>query len=592
MALQTKTVSTGDYAWKSWSNGYVIALTLTEESVDAAQNTSRISYVFKISNTCNNRFYSYDYSWNISIGGQNIAINNFNFDLSSDYTTQVMASGTITVQHNDDGGLEMPYAVSIPNVQYWNSYGPPAMELTGTWTLTKIPRASTIGATDANIGAISMVVVGKKSDSFTHSVQYGFGALSGFLNADGSTTQTEVRFGNTSIPFLVPEEFYRQIPDAPSGVCTLICRTYSGSTQVGQEQTAVFTATANLDACRPAVAGTVVDTNKVTVALTGDSTKLIRFCSIARCTITAEAKKGAAIQQKKIDGVAVSQSRSIPEVENPEFLFWARDSRGYETAQTVKTEMIPYVKLTCNPTGSRTEPTGGEVLLTVRGNFFAGNFGAQQNTLQLRYRVGSGEFVKVPPVLDGNTYTAAAVIPELDYRKNHTIEVVAEDKLGTLTKPVVIRSGIPVFDWGERDFAFHVPVTAPRFNSVDGAAVIRVKDTENADALKLKTQFRDFAGTDVSRQSLLLFGSNNALPVWGMLTVDGSGAAAWSGTGDLAFSTADNGCVILQLPETGSDRFVSISGQVHYLWDKDAVYEAFAVLGSGVLGTMILGKDF
>ena len=81
MALQTQTFSTGDYAWHSWSNAYVISLTLTEVSTDVATNTSLVSYLFTISNTSNNRFWSNGYTWDISIGGHTIPIRQFNFDL-------------------------------------------------------------------------------------------------------------------------------------------------------------------------------------------------------------------------------------------------------------------------------------------------------------------------------------------------------------------------------------------------------------------------------------------------------------------------------------------------------------------------------
>lgn len=138
MALQTKTYSTGDYAYQSWSNSYVISLTLTEESVDTDANTSLVSYLFTISNTDNNRFYDYYYSWDISIGGQTIPIRSFYFDLRNNHTTQTIASGRLTVAHNADGSLDMPYSVSIPNIKADNQYGPPAMSMKGTWALTPI----------------------------------------------------------------------------------------------------------------------------------------------------------------------------------------------------------------------------------------------------------------------------------------------------------------------------------------------------------------------------------------------------------------------------------------------------------------------
>ena len=101
MALQTKTVATGDYAWKSWSNGYVISLTLTEESVDIAANTSLVSYLFTISNTNNNRFVDNNNSWSVSIGGQSIAITNFNFNPFYADSARLLHSQYLTLAGNN-----------------------------------------------------------------------------------------------------------------------------------------------------------------------------------------------------------------------------------------------------------------------------------------------------------------------------------------------------------------------------------------------------------------------------------------------------------------------------------------------------------
>ena len=146
MALQTKTYSVGDYAWRSWSNAYVISLILTEESVDTVNNTSLISYVFKISTTGNNGFYSGPYSWTISIGGHTIAINDFHFNVpyTQNPEEQIMAQGQITVAHNADGTLSMPFSAPIPsNIQNYSSAGPPAMTVEDTMDLTPIAVAPT-----------------------------------------------------------------------------------------------------------------------------------------------------------------------------------------------------------------------------------------------------------------------------------------------------------------------------------------------------------------------------------------------------------------------------------------------------------------
>ena len=212
MALQTKTVSTGDYAWRSWSNGYVISLKLTEESVDLAANTSSVSYLFTISNTDNNRFYSNDYSWSISIGGQSIPISHFDFDLSSNFTTQTIASGVLTVKHNADGTLDMPYSVSVPNVQNWNSYGPPAMSLSGTWALSRIPRAAIVFCPDGIVGKTVNVTVSGVQAGLIHTLSYSFGDLSGIIAEKTAAEMT---------PWTIPENFYGQLPNEKEGICVI-----------------------------------------------------------------------------------------------------------------------------------------------------------------------------------------------------------------------------------------------------------------------------------------------------------------------------------------------------------------------------------
>ena len=53
---------------------------------------------------------------------------------------------------------------------------------------------------------------------------------------------------------------------------------------------------------------------------------------------------------------------------------------------------------------------------------------------------------------------------EMDYTKTHIVTVFAQDAVQTVYDDVVVKPGIPVFDWGRSDFAFHVPVTLPLLN--------------------------------------------------------------------------------------------------------------------------------
>lgn len=458
MAIQTQTFSVGDYAYQSWSNGYKISLTLTQEQVNVEANTSCISYRFTISNTDNNRFISNDYNWNISIGGQTIPITGFDFYVYPYNVTQMIAQGQLTVSHNQDGSLDLSYNVSIPNVRSYTSYGPPAMEIVGTWPLTAIPRASTIGATDGNIGANTAVVVNRNSSAFTHSISYSFGSLSGYLTPEGGTTQGEVRFSQTTVAFFIPESFYGQIPKSKSGVCTLTCRTYSGTSKIGQTS-ATFIVTASEELCKPTLTASVVDRNPKTLALTGDENALVRYHSTALCRAEATARNAATVQQIIIDGEMKAEgTHTIEQTEKDTVTFQTTDSRGYSRQISVVRPVVPYVRLTNNATGKRVDATSGRATLQLKGNYFNGSFGVQDNTLTVFYSVNGGEETEILPQIEENSYIACVELEGLDYETGHTIVVTAEDKLERVTQTVSIGQGIPVFDWGQRDFRFNVPI--------------------------------------------------------------------------------------------------------------------------------------
>ena len=471
MALKTQTFSTGDYAWKSWSNGYVISLTLTEENVDIAANTSVVSYLFTISNTSNNRFVENNNSWTISVGGQSVPINNFNFDLGSNYTTQTIASGKLTVAHNADGTCHMPYGVSIPDIQAGNQYGPPAMTLSGTWELTPIPRASTISCPVGIIGKPLTISIGKAGDGFSHKLVYYFGNLSGTVAED--TEQTE-------LVWEVPSAFYSQIAAAKRGYGVIFCKTYHGNSFVGETECSLVVDVDEED-CRPVIFAQITDINPATAALTGDSDTLIRYFSHAEVTADYSAKNSAWVADYTMthNGKVYKEDSVLVEgAENGLFDFAVTDSRGISNQLSVMKPVIPYVKLTCNLAGNK--PDGdGNMTLVISGNFFAGSFGAADNSLTVQYRYKpSGtpwqeeQWQDMDPIIAENSYTALAELTGLDYQQAYTFQARAIDKLAVVDSVEYTARATPVFDWGERDFAIHGDLQVDGSISLAGTPVL------------------------------------------------------------------------------------------------------------------------
>ena len=450
MALQTKTFT------KAGDKGYGLKLVLTENSTSVTANTSSVSYSFYITRGGMGFFASQPFSWNIKIGGQTIAISNFKFQIStSDPAEQLIKSGTVTVAHDGDGSKTMSFDVSTPDATWIApTNAPTAMRMTGEWKLTTIPRASSVSAINADIGSDTIIIISRASSAFTHTITYKFGDLTGTI----ATKTTK-----TSIPWTVPKSFYEEITNAKSGTVTLTCKTYSGSTLLG-EKTTTFRATASEALCKPDVSGTAVVTDELTKGLTGNDHTVIRYVSEVEAAITANPKNGATIASRTVNGKALTDTLDFTKAGTGAFVFAATDSRGYTGSRTVNLDFVSYIPLTLTPTVNRVTPTGDIVVLDIKGNFWEGNFGAVDNalTISYQYRPDGGEWSDAVEIsgasISRDGYSVSAEVPRIDYRESYVFRFTAKDSAMTLTQEVGLSVGIPVFDWGKEDFRFNVPV--------------------------------------------------------------------------------------------------------------------------------------
>ena len=378
---------------------------------------------------------------------------------------------TVRVPHKDNGSRRVTISAtgSIPDTTLTKT------TITGEVDLETIPRAASIAASDGDIGSTVMVTIGKKSEVYRYVVDYTFGKLRGFVTEDGLSDQ-RAHTQAACLAFPIPESFYEQIPAQPTGQCTLTCTTYMGDTQISTPRQTAFTVRANPDRCGPLVDGTVIDCNPVTLALTGDETRLIRGESTALCRMEAQARCDAVLTQKKIGNTDITElSLEIPRVEGNQVRFWVQDSRGYTAQEIVEVPMIPYFPPTVRMEAKRTDPVSGDGLLTARGTFYRGSFGRENNTLFLRWRLNDGAWQEAEAVLEDNTFTCTADISNMDYTRSHRITLEVTDQLNSAVATADIQPGIPVFDWGKDDFAFHVPVTVQGVQILQ--ELLRLKET-------------------------------------------------------------------------------------------------------------------
>ena len=171
--------------------------------------------------------------WSLSINSRSdntttIAGTSKTYSSPSISSTGTHSLGTVsqTVSHNSDGSK----SITIKSVFYLRA------TLSGTYyesitasatvTLDSIPRASSVSASNVNMGSATTITITRASSSFTHTLTYSFGGTSGTI-----ATKTT----STSVSWTPALSLANQIPNALTGTCTITCETYNGSTKIGSK---------------------------------------------------------------------------------------------------------------------------------------------------------------------------------------------------------------------------------------------------------------------------------------------------------------------------------------------------------------------
>lgn len=439
-------------------NHHNFTMEINETSYSVNNNTSDVSYTLKISPK------QKGWDWNasgvtytVSVNGTQVASGSISkYDGSS--TTTIKSASVTGIAHNNDGTKNLSYGFTITDSTSY-SFTPGNASASGTLTLTTIPRASQIGVADANIGSSTNITINKNSQSFTTTLYY---------KASGQSSWTKIvdKTSNQVYAWTVPTSFYSLIPNSKTIKCQFYADTYNGSTLVGTSSTvtATFTATGS-----PTISSyTLVDTNSTTTALTGDSSKMVRYVSNVKATVTASGQHSATISSIKVNGSTASSGVvNFNGASTNSFQAIVTDSRGYTTSQTKTMTMVNYVPLTLNATVVRNQPTDEKVNISISGNYFNNSFGSQSNSLTTQYRYKErtssswGSWTNISRTVSGNTYSGSIQLSGFDYTKVYDFQVRATDKIQTKSiSCITVSKGTPVFNWDEDEFDTNVTLNA------------------------------------------------------------------------------------------------------------------------------------
>lgn len=402
--------------------------------VNNSNKTSRTSYDFREATTDKKFYLTSGYPFKKHSGSGTLVSGAYVYDF--------------TITHDDDGTKTIPIYALIP---FHNSASGRNWEVDIEIELPTIARANTVVISKTYIDDPINIAINKTDDSFTTTLIYNA------INTDGTVTTEEIanKTTNKNISYTISTGKLTTIlsknKTSTSVLGILYAYTYSGNTQIGQKS---YDLTLNIEETPPIVSATVVDTNSTTIALTGDSSKIIKYVSKPKVVITATPQQQADIvSYSTIWGNSSSTTKETTftnGIDSNILQVSAKDSRNWvgSISYDITENYINYIKLGYEKfTLERPETTSNNINANLNGVWFNGNFGASTNTLELKFRYkekdGSyGEYQTITLTIENNKFSYSGSIGDAyDYQKQYDFEFVLTDKIMSLVATFNVTSG-------------------------------------------------------------------------------------------------------------------------------------------------------
>ena len=470
-------------------------ISIAQNSQNIANNTSNVTVYVTASWTYGSYNNLQKPGW-VKIDGTTY---NFTSSFNTNQTTsgsKILYSKTLNISHNNDGSKTLEVSAS-----YTTGVSSGTISASASKELTKIPRAATIDS------APNFDDEDNPTITYSNPAGNAVTTLEACISLDGTAADIayrDISKTGSSYTFNLTAAERKVLRQAAKNSNSISVRFYVATTIGDTTYRKYLTKTLSIVNATPTLAPTATDNGSVSKVLTGDASgKVIKGYNSMAVAANATAKKEATIKSYKITcgGKSITTaSGTMSGVESGTFTFTVTDSRGNTATKTLTKTLINYVDLTCNL--SVTAPsTDGKLSFSVKGNYFNGSFGAVANTLtvQYRYKVNSGAYgswITLTPTLSGNTYTATGNLTGLDYQSYYTFQARALDEIyNGDTEPVVQTlekkvKTTPIFDWGENDFSFHVPITMDNYKQIYSKSI----DNENVLMVSLNNQNQSFFG--------------------------------------------------------------------------------------------------
>lgn len=354
---------------------------------------------------------------------------------------------TYNVGHNNDGTKTVGVKLSVG----LNTGGYGSAMVAFDYRLPDIPRASSVSDMTGTLGSAMTININRKVSSFTHTVKYYFGNLSG-------TIATGV---GTSVSWTPPLNLATQIPSASSGWGSITVDTYSGSTKIGSKSAQL---TLNVPTSMTPTLGsiTLTDSNAAVKNLLNTANTFAEIVSDIKVAFnSATGVQGSTITDYHAEIVNKNQSTNTNNGNlglmkwngSAQVKAWVVDSRGRSSnAVTTNITVLEYFLPTLTFTAIRgdTNQSSDKIVVSRTAKIAPLKIGnVQKNSFKLSFKTapfgsttytsdtGAGVNDKVTNTL---TNSKATLSGTFDIGKSYEVYGVLEDALtssGTVKAPPV-----------------------------------------------------------------------------------------------------------------------------------------------------------
>ena len=413
---------------------YGLQLRCTEDSTSIPNNTSTISWSLVLTSG-NYSFGDFWIGWTVKLGDKTVshADDNYKAISISSNSSLVIASGTDTVTHNNDGTktINIYGYLSISSAYP----GPGDMSCSGDWALTTIPRASSMTLPSSfTIGSSGSITIQMASNTFSHTITYSGYGLSG--------TVANLNAGVSSTSWTPPTSFYAKLPSSTSGTVTLTLTTKSGSTTIG---TATYNATIVVPTSIKPTAPTVTLAPVNTNAWISSKGLYVGGYSAVKVTSSATAGSGATISSYtisgSISGSGTPYTSGVFSAGAKSITVTATDSRGRTNSTTTSVTFLTYTYPGLTTfTALRGTYSGGSWTSNVNGDHIRVEavpsvaLSANGNTASVTVKIGGTN----PSATSGNYYYFTSTNATTSYTVTGTVsDSVGNTTSRSLTVPTI-----------------------------------------------------------------------------------------------------------------------------------------------------------